>query len=436
MKFSLNLLVGMLMLPFISFGQSTDYSALEQQFEQSKILPTYHYGFSLYDMDEGKYVFGRKEDNHFTPASNTKVFTLFSSLKNLPDSIAGIHYVERGDSLIFWGTGDPTFLHPELDTRVVYEFLKNSNKKLYYATQQSTEPAYRNGWSVEDFQYYYQPEISIFPIYGNVVKFRAKGRTVSASPAYFDRCVEIKEKPSRNFFISRDINANRFVLSNTNVPSSFSATKPFLYSDELLIDLLRDTLKKDVVLLKDYPRCSDIKTLNSTSRNIVLRKMMLPSDNFLAEHLTMLASDKRFNGFYTDSLRNVLQQEYYQSFPDTVELRDGSGLSAYNKVSPRTMVELLLLIDKEAGNEFQRNMFFPTGGVDGTLRSAYSLDQGAPFVWAKTGTLNAVHCQSGYIVTRSGKRYAFSFLNNNYMMSTATVRREMVKIVTFIRQNY
>ena len=424
------------MFPFISFAQQQDYAALEEQFAQSKILPTYHYGFSLYDMDEGKYVFGKHENNHFTPASNTKVFTLFSSLKNLGDSIAGIHYVERGDSLIFWGTGDPTFLHPELDTRVVYNFLKNSDKKLYYATQPSEEPAYRNGWSIEDFQYYYQPEISVFPIYGNVVKFRAKGNSVSASPAYFERFIEKRQKPSRQFFIARDNNSNRFVLSNSNVPSTFSTTKPFLYSDELLIDLLQDTLKKEVVLLKDYPRTSDIVTLNSASRNIVLREMMLPSDNFLAEHLTMLASDKLYNGFFTDSLRNVLQRDYYQSFPDTVELRDGSGLSAYNKVSPRTMIELLLKIDKEVGDDFQRNMFFPAGGVDGTLKSAYSLDQGVPFVWAKTGTLNAVHCQSGYIVTRSGKRYAFSFLNNNYMMSTATVRREMVKIVTFIRQNY
>lgn len=436
MKFSLYLLWGMLVIPFISSAQTIDYSALEQQFAQSKILPTYHYGFSLYDMDERKYVFGKHEDNHFTPASNTKVFTLFSSLKNLPDSIPGIHYVERGDSLIFWGTGDPTFLHPELDTRVVYNFLKNSNKKLFYAAQPSAEPAYRNGWSIEDYEFYYQPDIAVFPIYGNVVKFKAKGKGVTTSPAYFERFIDIKEKPSKHFYISRDLKSNKFTLSNLHVPASFSTTKPFVHSDELLIELLQDTLKKEVVLLNDYPRTDDIKTLHSASRNIILRNMMLPSDNFLAEHLTMLASDTKLKGFYTDSLRNIMQKEYYNNFPDTVELRDGSGLSAYNKVSPRSMVALLLVVDKEVGDDFQRNMFFPTGGVDGTLKSAYSLDQGVPFVWAKTGTLNAVHCQSGYILTRSGKRYAFSFLNNNYMVSTATVRREMVRIVTFIRQNY
>jgi D-alanyl-D-alanine carboxypeptidase/D-alanyl-D-alanine-endopeptidase (penicillin-binding protein 4) len=46
------------------------------------------------------------------------------------DSIPGLAYVERGDSLIFWGTGDPSFLHPRLDSGKVYNFLKNSDKKI------------------------------------------------------------------------------------------------------------------------------------------------------------------------------------------------------------------------------------------------------------------------------------------------------------------
>lgn len=426
-----------IMLSCVShLAQSQNFDDLENQFSVSKVLPHHYFGFALYDLDSNKYVFSKKEDQHFTPASNTKVFTLFSSLKNIGDSIPGIQYVERGDSLIFWGTGDPTFLHPKLDTRRVYNFLKNSNKQLFYASQESAEPPYRNGWSIEDFQEYYQPEIATFPIYGNVVEFEAKGRGVVATPKYFEKTITLREKSARYFSISRDQNQNHFEMSNLNVPRGYKRSKPFIWTDSLFVDLLQDTLGREVQLLKGIEKPQEAHVLYSNATNVVLREMMLPSDNFIAEHLTMVVSGIKYNGFYTDSLRKDMQKEHYDFFQDTIFLRDGSGLSTYNKVTPRSMVELLLAIKEMIPDENQRHLFFPAGGVDGTLRTAYSLDQGVPFVWAKTGTINSVHCQSGYITTRTGRRYAFSFLNNNYAVPTAMIRREMVRIVTFIRQNY
>lgn len=416
--------------------QAQDYSLLESEFAKSTILSKHHFGFCLYDMDSNKMVFSKNEDHHFTPASNTKVYTLFASLKHLGDSIAGIHYVERGDSLIFWGTGDPTFLHPKLDTRRVYDFLKSSSKKLYYVVQETSEPTYRNGWSIEDYEEYYQPDIAPFPIYGNLVRLSAKDSGLVAMPSYFDRHIHIREKKARRFWVSRKFKSNDFIMSNLNIPKHYSTEKPFIWTDSLAVVLLRDTLKRDVEILRDYPRPSDMKTLYSASRNVVLREMMLPSDNFLAEHLHMLISDKLFNGFYTDSLRNFMQEHFYRNFQDTIILRDGSGLSTYNKITPRNMVDLLLAIRDLEPEEAKRFLFFPAGGVDGTLKNAYTLDQGEAFVWAKTGTINSVHCQSGYIITRNGKRYVFSFLNNNYVVPTSYIRREMVRIVTFIRQNY
>src|SRR5690606_37243893 len=133
---NLTLLVALIVLNFnFNSLQAQDFNLLEAEFAKSTILPKHHYGFYLYDLDSNKAVFGKKEDQHFTPASNTKTYSLFSSLKHIGDSIAGIHYIERGDSLLFWGTGDPTFLHPKLDSRRVYHFLKNTGKKLFYVAQ-------------------------------------------------------------------------------------------------------------------------------------------------------------------------------------------------------------------------------------------------------------------------------------------------------------
>lgn len=111
---------------------------LEQQL-RSPVLDKHYVGFCLYDMDEQRYVYGHNQDRHFTPASNTKIFTLFTSLTLIGDSIPGLAYVERGDSLIFWGTGDPSFLHPHLENSRVFDFLKTSDKKLFYARANAQE---------------------------------------------------------------------------------------------------------------------------------------------------------------------------------------------------------------------------------------------------------------------------------------------------------
>jgi len=131
-----------------------------------------------------------------------------------------------------------------------------------------------------------------------------------------------------------------------------------------------------------------------------------------------------------------MQDEFYRFFPDTIELRDGSGLSSYNKITPRSMVTLLNWIHSDIPNEADKFYLFPAGGLEGTLKNVYPTPGGKPYVWAKTGTINSVHCQSGYIVTKKGSRFAFSFLNNNFLGSASPVRKEMVKIVNYIYENY
>src|SRR6188768_4350059 len=84
--------------------------ALTKTFKQTERTFQDQTGFALYDPQEKKTIYEFNSDKYFTPASNTKIFTLFASLNIIGDSIPGIKYVERNDSIIFWGTGDPTFL--------------------------------------------------------------------------------------------------------------------------------------------------------------------------------------------------------------------------------------------------------------------------------------------------------------------------------------
>ncbi|MBV2228335.1 MAG: D-alanyl-D-alanine carboxypeptidase [Sphingobacterium mizutaii] len=408
---------------------------LNDEFQKSTVLPKHYYGFSLYDVDQQRFVYNHNQDKHFTPASNTKVFTLFASLKLIGDSIPGIAYVERGDSLIFWGTGDPSFLHPRLDNGRVYNFLKNSNKKLFYSSSPSQEPTYRNGWSIEDYEFYYQPELFPFPIYGNVVQFKEVDGRLRLFPTYFERDVKQLSDTTTRYRIHRAMENNSYEINELPLPKNYVNEKPFRPSDSLLVLLLQDTLKKDVGLVNQkLPQ--DFKIYNSVEKRAVEREMMLPSDNFLAEQLNMVASFLKYNSFKTEDLRQYMTDTYYSKLSDSIELRDGSGLSSYNKITPRSMVEVLLQISNEVRDENAKLYLFPAGGLEGTLKNVYPTPGGKAFVWAKTGTINSVHCQSGYIITKRGKRYVFSFLNNNFLGSSSPVRKEMVRIVTHIYENF
>lgn len=437
-----NFFCKILLVCLVSFSalivKSQDFEDVYRMIQDSKILNDHFYGFSLYDLTADKFVIDVNGNKHFTPASNTKIYTTYAALELLGDSIPGLEYVERGDSLLIWGTGDPTFLHNRLDTRVVYNFLKSTNKTIYVVSGTMKNKFYAHGWAIEDFEAYYQPEISTFPIYGNVVTFRQKGYNhLSTSPESFQKDLDfLPESKSGDFELSRSFRANSFWMSKRTVPNNYVNEVPFIYSDTLFGNLLSDTLHKQVMVL-NYKKPSDTKILYSGGTKELIREMMLPSDNFISEQFLMMCSWKQFGQFDTYLVRDWMKNKVYSLFSDEVAIFDGSGLSSYNKVTPQNNIDLLVLLKNKIPNETERFRLFAAGGVDGTLRRTYSKDQGVPFVFAKTGTITSVYNQSGYLITRSGKRLAFSFMNNNYVDDRAsTIRKEMAKIITYIRQTY
>ena len=78
---------------------------------------------------------------------------------------------------------------------------------------------------------------------------------------------------------------------------------------------------------------------------------------------------------------------------------------------------------------------FPNGGKTGTIKDWYA-GVNQPYVYAKTGTLSNNHCLSGFVVTNSGKKLIFSFMNNNYLTPVSEVKTEMQKVLETIRDSY
>ena len=98
--------------------------------------------------------------------------------------------------------------------------------------------------------------------------------------------------------------------------------------------------------------------------------------------------------------------------PSAFDLYDGSGLSAYNRVSPRATATFLLWTTRQPWGEAWRATL-PVGGRDGTLSRRFV---GTPLegkVFAKTGTLNGVNALAGFLTAASGRTLAVAIYAND-----------------------
>jgi D-alanyl-D-alanine carboxypeptidase/D-alanyl-D-alanine-endopeptidase (penicillin-binding protein 4) len=113
---------------------------------------------------------------------------------------------------------------------------------------------------------------------------------------------------------------------------------------------------------------------------------------------------------------NTLKSEWEEWLPDSLEWADGSGISRYNMITPRTVIEVLKKIYYKVGLKQIKN-YFPQSGFSGTIKN-FNLKN----VFAKTGTLRHNHNLSGYWISPRGEIYIFSVMVNHFTASTDEVR--------------
>lgn len=388
----------------------------------------------VYDTGRKKILYDLNSQKYFTPASNIKLLTFYAGLKVLEDSIPALKYVVKNDSLIFWGTGDPSFLYSELPESRVLSFLKNRKESLYYLPPVFTEEHFGPGWAWDDYNSYYSVERSAFPIYGNYAVFEFfPGKQIPASfPAVFERnLIPGQENSGR---IRRSLEKNTFLYKPFKSAKGFTQKVPFKNSDELFVELLKDTLQKTVEILKIKPEdLYETKTIYSIASDSLYKRMLQKSDNFLAEQTLLMVAGKISDSLKTDIAISHIVEQHLNDLPDKPNWVDGSGLSRYNLITPRSMVFLLQKISDIVPSQRLFSLL-PSGGGSGTLKNSYLAKE--PFIFAKTGTLRNNHALSGFLKTKSGKILIFSFMNNNYPDSSEEIKKQMEIILKGIHENY
>jgi serine-type D-Ala-D-Ala carboxypeptidase/endopeptidase (penicillin-binding protein 4) len=403
----------------------------------SEVFKNNHVGFALYDLAADKMLVELNADKYFTPASNTKLFTFYAGLKMLKDSIPGLQYTVQNDSLIFWGTGDPTFLHPDFASQPLIAKLNATGKKLFFAPGRYTGDFYGTGWSYDDYNAYYQPEISELPLYANVVRIRNQNGKLNSSPALdeeFFLQTDSSFKP-RSYTIRRDLFSNNFRQPAMPLSATYSQEIPYQTSTALTSAFLARHLPNYKGIVSQRID-GGAKKWYSQRSDTVFKRMLQPSDNFIAEQLLLTYAAENGLAMNADSVISYVRNRYLTDLPDGVRWADGSGLSRQNLFTPRDIIALCKKIYAEfPGQEAKLFELLPQGGKAGTIRNFFKTD-GEPFVFAKTGTLSNNVNLSGYLVTKSGKRMIFSFMNNNYVRATLDIRQEVERILTQIHDQY
>jgi D-alanyl-D-alanine carboxypeptidase/D-alanyl-D-alanine-endopeptidase (penicillin-binding protein 4) len=422
-------------------------SPLEAMFDTSNVFSANLTGFVLYDPDADSIVYAQNGNRYFTPASNTKLFTFYTGLKLLPDSLRGIDYVVRGDSLIFWGTGDPSFLHPDFGDGKVYRFLKSRKEKLFYSDSNFRDEHLGPGWSWSDYNYYYSAEITPFPMYGNTASFEVqeitlkqvarKNKGFSISPKIFrSHMDEESNRQEGDPILSRGIDDNSFIYKPEADTMTYIVDKPYHYTPRLITAMLADTLHRPVEYI-DIKKPESTKPVYSVLADTAYKQMLWHSDNFIAEQLLLVAASELGQPLYSRAVINYMKSHYLNDLPQEPQWVDGSGLSRYNLFTPLTMVSLLKKIRAEFNSDEDLFRLLPAGGERGTIQHWYGGgDQNPPYVFAKTGTLSNNHCLSGFLITESGKKLIFSFMNNHYVTSSSVVKKEMEKVLWHIHRYY
>jgi D-alanyl-D-alanine carboxypeptidase/D-alanyl-D-alanine-endopeptidase (penicillin-binding protein 4) len=153
--------------------------------------------------------------------------------------------------------------------------------------------------------------------------------------------------------------------------------------------------------LTPQPLAEDLSLINKASQNLhaelMLRRLgRRAGTGSLADGLTIV--------------RSVLAQAGLRR--TDYDFSDGSGMSTYNRISPRGMVRLLRWASGQPWGAAWRATF-PVGGVDGTLVRRF---RGTPLesrIFAKTGSINATSALSGYMIAGSGRTLLFSIYAND-----------------------
>ena len=442
------------------------------------------WGVFVMSMKDGRVLYSRNGDRLFTPASNMKVYTTAVALDMLgadyrwrtsvyvdkqPDADGTI----AGDVTLY-GRGAPDLISVSKGSGAsLAQFadqLYQSGVRHVRGNVIGDESYFRSelfglGWQWNDLQWYFGAEPSALTIDENSFELTIApgGKTGNAASLALNRdagfvhltnSTMTAEREAKNTIgIVRGLSDNElrvwgdFPVGGRSYSAFLSVHNPALWAATLFKQaLITRGIKVDgEVRSRDFrlpdkekfdpQKAFEIASQDSATLGEIVRKTNKESNNLFAELILRTLGkesgvsapdpDPRKNRERGDDeagtavVRSWLARNGISD--DGLAIRDGSGLSRLDLVTPETTARLLLAIGKTNSAAIFHDSL-PIAGRDGTLGSR--LQRGAGRIFAKTGTISYVHSLSGYAAAENGEVLVFSIFCND-----STVRSNPVRLI-------
>jgi len=433
-------------------------------------------------LENGEILYQHNADKMFIPASNQKILTSAAALLTLePDfryetklyySGEIVDSVLIGD-LIIQGNGDPTFSSEFYDDPRIPFYcwadtlhrmgIRKITGNIIGEDNAFDDIGLGKGWMVDDLNYTYAAESGALQfndnsIMLNIIPPADHEKSVHIIPemksSYFSILDEINiiKEGKTNINIDRPINSNEITLSGSISISSrmksqaISLTNPTLYFVTFFKEIL---MERGISLNGKALDCDDIDDWKFDIENIslilvhaspplskILQIMMEESNNLYAETLVKtLGWQQGEIGSFEEGKRVIqLTLNDLGLKAESYAFQDGSGLSRYNLISPRQIVQVLKSMLNTDRADLWRDIMPIEGIYEHTLtnRIIRTTEQGN--MKAKTGTMSNVRCLSGYIIIPEGD-IVFSVLVNGHLLKSKEIDIVTDNVLNFLMQN-
>jgi len=457
----------------VSLGTGTN-AALRTMIDSLADAPEFsnaHWGILIVDPERGDTLYARNAGKLFMPASNMKILTSATALAQLgPDYRYRTVFAGRGSvtngtlngDLLVIGRGDPSVSdHMLHDAMIPLRAIADSiaargihriTGSIVAAGNAFPSDVFGYGWTYDDFEDSYSAPIDELLFNEGFSELHVRGGDKAGDP------VRVDVRPAHTF--------PRVRVQATTIPAPMTADwrrgrgeglrahKDSTTWDEILdgqiavgdtavievthhdpdvayVAALREALHDKGISIDDgkpadpSDRVDTLATLSSPPLSEILKALMKPSQNQIAEMLFRTVALEKTGAGRPDSARAIVSAQIAQwgaAVPAEAVVRDGSGLSRYDYISPRTVVRILDAMRRSPTFTAYYDAL-PIAGVDGTIRNRMKGTPAQGNVHAKTGSVALARSLSGYVTTADRHMLIFSFLANNWTVPVSSVER-------------
>ncbi|WP_102275473.1 D-alanyl-D-alanine carboxypeptidase/D-alanyl-D-alanine endopeptidase [Cytobacillus massiliigabonensis] len=417
-------------------------------------------GISVRNAATGDILYSRMGDTRFKPASNLKLFTAAAALSVLgPDYTFTTEILTDGQvknkilngNLYIKGKGDPTLLISDFDQMakdIKALGINKINGDLLGDDTWYDNVRYSRDMNWSDETYYYGAQISALTASpdedydaGTVIVEVNPGDDIRKRPSIvlqpatdyveiINHAITVESGEEKNITIERLHGTNTIIVEGT-IPKNAKTTKEWVAVWEpthFVLELLKQSLEKYGISFDGSMRTASVpmnaqmlKGYPSQPLAELLLSFMKLSNNVHGEILVKeMGRVVKGEGSWEKGLEAVESEiSKFGVRTNTIELRDGSGISHINLIPPNEITSLLFAVQNESWfNQFLHSL--PVSGapnrmIGGTLRNRMLNSPAQLQVRAKTGSIASVSSLSGYVDTKSGERLIFSIILNNLL---------------------